>query len=426
MLGLCSSSFMMFVDRLYLAHLSCTAMNAMAVAGLTCFLFLVLPFCICQITEVFVGRYHGEENHPAVGKPIWQIIWIALLSWPIVALFARLFATLLFGDTSLERDYFVKMLDFCPGFMISVGIMGFFIGIGKTEVISYVTILSNLINILLAPLLIFKADMGIMGAAIATGIAQSFQALLLLALSLRKSFRQKFYTHKVTFDIALMKEMLAVSLPSGIGRLMEVLAVVVFYRIIALAGADELTIATMVQCFYLLAIFCVDGISKGVTTVIANLIGANKESFIPKVLRSALKVHTIITVVMTLLCFGFCEWIFSHILQESEQRLLFEPGFAWSLKVTLGWMCLFFLLDGYSWIFSGHILALKDTRYIMKVGSTVHWISYVLPTYLCVVYAHAGAATAWGLLVVDGLVMTGLFWYRSNTKRSIATSYGLS
>jgi len=420
MLGLCSSSFMMFADRLYLAHFSVVSMNAMAVGGLACFLFLVLPFSICQITEVFVGRYHGQERNDQVGKPIWQIIWIAFMAWPVLALISRLLGNLTFGRESLEYEYFVTMLDFCPAFMISVGIMGYFIGIGKTKVISYATILSNLLNILLAPLFIygskFAPSLGIKGAAIATGLAQGFQALFLLTLCLQKRWRDKFQTHKITFDLPLIKEMLSFGVPSGIGRLMEVLAFLIFFKIITLAGVNELTCATMVQCFYLLAVFCVDGISKGVTTVISNLVGAKNEHLIPKVLQSGIKVHTLVTAIMTLICFGFCEWIFSHILQKEEVGLLGDPLFSWSLKIALGWMCLFFLLDGFAWIYSGHLLALGDTKYIMNVTSVVHWFTYVLPTYLCVVNLGTGAATGWALMVVDGVVMVSLLWWRSSKK----------
>ena len=228
MLGLCSSSLMMFADRLYLAHYTVTAMNAMAMGGMFAFLLFILPFGICQITEVFVGRFHGQENHAEAGRPVWQAFWISLVLAPCMSIVARILAALLFSQGAQETDYFVTLIDFSPFLLGSISLMGFFIGIGKTKVITYATIFANLVNITLAPILIFgtsiSPEMGVKGAAIAAGIAQAVQALFLLVLYLRKPLREKFQTHHWRLKTSLVKEMLSLALPSCFGRLIEVRA----------------------------------------------------------------------------------------------------------------------------------------------------------------------------------------------------------
>ena len=259
MLGLCSGSLMMFADRLYLAHYSVSAMNAMAVGGLLSFLIFIIPFSLCQITEVFVGRFHGEERHDQAGKPIWQAFWLSLLLWPVMSLFSRVFSWALFDPGALEPVYFVTLVDFSPFFLGSISLMGFFIGIGKTKMITYATILANLLNIILAPLFIFGTSylpaMGVKGAAIAAGLSQAFQATFLLIFFLAPRFRKAFHTYKWAWDFGLVKEMLTLALPTGFGRMIEVVAHAVFFRIMAKAGPDELTCSIMIQSFLLLNVF---------------------------------------------------------------------------------------------------------------------------------------------------------------------------
>lgn len=105
MISFCSNSFMMFADRLYLAHHSVAAMNAMAVAANFCFLTLIFPFAICEITEVFVGRFHGENRNSDVGRPTWQIIWLSVLSWPLFVLASHFLSSLLFVQDAQEATY---------------------------------------------------------------------------------------------------------------------------------------------------------------------------------------------------------------------------------------------------------------------------------------------------------------------------------
>lgn len=420
MLGLCSSSLMMFADRLFLARYSVAAMNAMGVGGLLSFLILIIPFSICQITEVFVGRCHGEEKHSQAGRPIWQAFWISLILWPIMALVSRGLSWILFGANALEPVYFVTLIDFSPFFMGSLSLMGFFIGIGKTKIITYATILANFVNILLAPLFIFGASfipaMGVKGAAVATGLSQAFQMGFLLILFLAPHFRKTFYTQRWTWDFSISKEMLQVALPSGFGRMVEVVAHLVFYQIIARAGPDELTCSIMIQSFFLLALFCIDGLVKGVTTIISNLVGAKEYKQIPQVIWASFKVHALVTATIAILCLTSSQWIFSHILDNSEKTLFDNPSFLWKLHIGLIWMCLFYLIDGFSWIITGYLTAIGDTKFIMFVSAAGQWITYILPVYLLVTYANAGAPTGWMILTINALIILTLFWRRSQTK----------
>lgn len=417
MLSLCSQSLMNFADRLFLAHYSVEAMNAVTVAGAFCFVLMAFPLTICEITGVFVGRYHGQDKPHLVGKPVWQIMWLALASWPVFMLSSRFIAPYLFAANSLETVYFVRYLDFVPFLLCSFAMMGFFLGLGKTKVITCSTIAANIINAILAPLLIygtaFTPSMGIEGAAYATGCAQALQALILLALFLRKKYRDAYQTAKCVPDKVLMKEMLFVGIPAGIGRATESLAHGFCFRIIAMSGAVELTCATIAQSVYMLVVFCVYGISKGVTAIISNLVGAKVSQHIPKTIASAIKIHTILFCLLAVTSIFSAEMLLNNVLNDKDLNLLEMPQFLFSVKFSLFCMSLFFLLKGFSWIMVGHLTALGDTKFVMYVNAITHWLSYILPIYLLVTMANGGASVAWAIIALNSFFVFAIFWWRS-------------
>ncbi len=419
MLSLSSTSLMHFADRLYLAHFSVSAMNAVTCASAFCFVLIALPLTVCEITGVFVGRFHGQNAPEKIGKPVWQMLWLALFSLPLFMLISRTVSPYLFAAGSDEAIYFVTSLDFSFLQLAAFALMGFFLGTGKTKTITISTIIANVLNAIIAPLLIFgtpiSPSMGVKGAAIATGMSLGFQTIFLITLLLRKKNREHYNTSFCGIDTALIKEMLYLGIPSGIGRSAESLAHSLFFRIIAMAGAIELTSATIAQSFYMLVVFCVYGVSKAMTAIVSNLVGANASSHIPKAIFSAFKMHTFLFLLLLGFAYAGSEIILSKALSAEDKYLMDMPEFITTVKTSLFFMSVFFLLKGFSWILVGHLTALGDTKFIMYVNGCTHWIGYILPIYLLVSYWGAGAITGWTIIAFNSFIVAAIFWYRSNS-----------
>ena len=89
MLGLLSSSVMIFIDRILLSRYSIDSMNSAATAGTAFYAFLILPLIIAGISEVFVGQYHGHDEHQKMGIAAWQMIWFSIFITPIFIIIAN-------------------------------------------------------------------------------------------------------------------------------------------------------------------------------------------------------------------------------------------------------------------------------------------------------------------------------------------------
>ncbi|TXI39310.1 MAG: hypothetical protein E6Q59_05170, partial [Nitrosomonas sp.] len=199
MLAFMSNSFMMLADRLMLARYSLNALTACANSSMAAFLCMMLPMLMAGISEVFVGRHHGAGQFKRMGEPVWQMLWLCLFTAPIFALLATYAGAYLFAGTGnevLENDYFSTLLYFAPFICAGPALSGFFIGKGSVKIVTICTAFVNVANIALDALLIFGwgpfPEMGIAGAALATGIANVVGVSIYLIVFLRKKHRQNY------------------------------------------------------------------------------------------------------------------------------------------------------------------------------------------------------------------------------------------
>lgn len=419
MLGLLSVSFMMFADRLLLARLSLAALDASANAGMATYLIMILPLTIAGISEVLVGRYHGAGRFKSIGKPVWQMFWFSLMTTPFFWLAARYLSPLFFfntGNEVLETEYFSWILYFAPFSCSSIALMGFFIGTGRVKVITVSTIIANVVNVILAILLIFGAGqlpgLGVKGAALATGLSQIFQTAFLMVFFLMPKYRKIYGSGSYAFEYPIFKESLRIGTPAGLGHIVEIFAHLIFFRIMILAGGDRITIVALVQSLYGLIGFLTEGISKGVTTVVSNLIGATQRKIISKVLASAMKMQFVFFCIAALVVLAFAEPVISIFFSDADKSKLQAPEFLSTVKKASLWMCVFFLFEGFYWILLGQLTAAGDTKFIFFTGIFLSWFTCILPVYYFISIAKGGADLAWLLLAISSLINVLAYLWR--------------
>ena len=161
MLAILSSNLMHFFDRLILSHYALAAMNAAAASGMVCIVFQAGIVGITSIAEVFVGKRNGAGDFHTAAQPAWQMIWFSFLTFPLLYLVATYLGAPLLSDyhyTDFGLPYFQWTLYFTPCFAAQTALSAFFIGIGKTRLVTLAIVTGNIINILLDLLLVFGLE----------------------------------------------------------------------------------------------------------------------------------------------------------------------------------------------------------------------------------------------------------------------------
>jgi MATE family multidrug resistance protein len=419
MIGLLSSTLMMFVDRLFLAKWSPLGLNAAVSGGIAYFMFLVIPMAIVEIVEVLVGRLNGEERLKETGSAAWQMVLLSVGVFPLFCLIGIFAPSLLFygsGNEVNETNYFRTLMFFASFQCTAISLCGFFIGIGNVKIVTLSAILANVVNIGLDYWMIFGGgpfpSLGVVGAAAATGISQIFQTLFLLFIFWMKRFREKYGTFTIQLNRLFLEEGLRIGLPSGAGRSMEVIAHFLFFRFVMSVGQEQMAIVAIAQSIYILSSFIIDAQCKGTSAIASNLLGANQLKPLSKVLRSGFTIHLGYFLIMFCLVVLFPEQIYALFSAEEGVALQMTPELMATLKRALLLVSFFFLIDGLCWILIGFLTAAKDTRFIFWASALVNWIAYVPPTYWFISLKKGGADVAWTIIVAVTTLTFILYLWR--------------
>ena len=422
MISLMSVSLMLFLDRVFLSRFSLESLNASGNAGMMVQLFQFWCIATVSIAEVFVGRYNGAKKYDKLGQPVWQMIWLSVASTTWFLPLAFWAGPLLFQHqdyASQEIQFFKYLMYFGPVVALSGALSSFYIGRGRVIFVTCVMGISNLINVGLDLLLIFGFDpwipsYGIAGAAVATGIAQSFQAIIFFVAFIKPRNRQLYGTGRWQPNKRLFMKCLNIGIPNAVAHSLELLAWVLIFHLMTQLGSDYITVVTISQSVFFLFTFMTEGVSKGATAIASNFFGSMQHDLMWKLLKSGLKLYLIAFVCLGIILVGFPEPIIEAFLSDGE---LLSPATKQTLTAACFWVWLFFLFDGINWFFIGLLTAAGDTRFIMKVGGAGPWLVALLPIYVFVFQMGAPANITWMLIAFYGMASTCIYYLRFRKER---------
>ncbi|PWU05404.1 MAG: hypothetical protein C5B43_03355 [Verrucomicrobia bacterium] len=414
-----SNYTMLFADRMILSQYGMEAMNASAVASATYTIFMFGSFSLALIAEVFVGQYNGAGNYKKMGQPVWQMLWFALFSviifWPLALFLGEVLFTN--PKTVLGIPYFKCLMFFGPVVPMIGALEAFNVGRGKTLAITIIAIIANLTNIGLDYLLVFGfrdivPSLGLSGAAIATGIAQSLQVVTLFVLFLRPKHRKEFGTGNFRFNKKAFFKCLKVGSPMAISHAVAIAAWALFNNVLAETSVVYMTTIVICQNYFFVFCFFTEGLGKAVTTIAANLIGAKKQELITKMLKSALRLHVIFVCILAIPLVIYSKPFLGIFLQGNNINSEVVPQILDMLKSALFWMWLTSIFNGLFWIYSSQLTAAGDTKFVMYANMISAWVFLLLPTYLFIIYFQCSPSLSWKLITLDIFMASLMFYLR--------------
>lgn len=418
MLSALSTNLMLFVDRSILAHYSITAMNSAAASGMVSQAFLFPAMSIAAIAEIFVGQYNGARHYDKVAEPVWQMIWFALCMLILFLPLATLGAELLIPK-SLQQEgipYFKLIMYSGPTFPIISALSAFFAARGNTIVITWVTVLGNVFNLIMDIFLIFGIDgvlpaLGTTGAALATIMANLLQILILGIIFLNAENRKKYNTLQCGFVKETFLNCLKFGAPSALGHAAELLAWSTLYHVADAMGIIYVTVYSMGQNIFILFAFLTDGMNKGVIAISSNLIGGKCGEKINKLIKSAIKLHLIIVLIVAVPLI-----LYRHILVDifkiDVAVITMGPTLAQQTSITLIFAWLYLVFDGMVWCIAGILTSAGDTKFIMINNALCSWLFGVIPVYVALHFFNLPAHSQWAIFVCYSIINLLLFSLR--------------
>ena len=408
MISFFSSFSMLFVDRLFLAAYSHEALTASASGGTLAWGLIFGPMTVAAMAEIFIAQYNGAKHWKMLGAPMWQMIYYSLITTVIYIPLGYYLGNHLGG---FEGLYFSWVLYFAPTFLIVAALQSFLIGQGKTSIIKWLGILGNGVNVILDPLFIFGWEgvfpaYGIPGAAVATGLGQIIQIMVLIPIIFNKKNRLDYGTDNYEFQPSLCWKILKVATPSGIFMSCELLGWSAFYWMMSRMSELHILVASVTQSVLVLFLFFGCGLEKGVAAIAGNLIGSKNIGALKQLLTSSAILVAVYAVFLFVAMIGFPGLFLGFFNLDPAHPAI--PLMKFSLMVV----AIYITLENMRWIISGILTAAGDTNFLMISGSLLIWVGMVLPIYLFV-YLRGGAITeCFYIWIIYCILAVGIVYLR--------------
>jgi len=385
-------------DSAFLGQLGEIAFGAAGNAGIIYFVLVITGMGFTTGAQIIIGRRNGESNFAAIGKlfdhTIYSVIVLGLLTCGLVYFFLPSIINLLISSVNIGEaasQYLNWRLIGIPIALLNFAFIAFFIGIKKTRILSYATLIMAGVNIFLDYALIFGhfglPEMGIEGAAVASVCAEIASVLFLVGYTVKKVDREKYLLFKfVKIDVHMLRRMFKISAPIMLQSLITLGSWLSFFVIIEHIGERELAISHIVRSIYMVLIIPLFALSSAASTLVSNLIGEGKSELVLKLVFRIMTLSMLCTSVMLLL----------NIFVPEQMILLFTND----LSMVDEAMPVMWVISGSVFFFASAFIYFHAVTGTGKTGAsllieTVNVLIYLIGAHIIANVLHESLAMVW-------------------------------
>ncbi|MGN1081685.1 MAG: MATE family efflux transporter [Acutalibacteraceae bacterium] len=392
---------------------SSSGVSAVGTGGGIIFLATAVVNGLSVGATVLIGHKIGEGNPEEAGKVIGSAVIVfsatgALLTAVMLGLANPIARIMQAPDEAFNQT--VQYVSVCAcGIIFTTGyniIGGIFRGLGNSRLPMFFAVIACICNILGDLLFVAVLKLDVVGAALATILAQAVSVVLSVVIISRIPLPFCFKKSYISLKSGYCRQILRIGMPVALqDTLVEFsfLAVNAFINGIGLDQSAGYGIANRVIAFIMLV---PSAVMTGVTAFVAQNIGAGNKQRAKRVMFTAVKAGTVGGVILFAVGFFFggqVASLFSNDEAAIAQASYFLKGFAPDCILT----CTLFSFIGY---FSG----CKNTKAVMIQGVTS---SFLIRLPLAYLFSSAPnpqmwkIATATPISTIYGIAFCVIYWF---------------
>ena len=417
-------SIFALVDAYFVSSLGA---NAIATVGLTeSVLTLVYAVAIglsMGVTAI-VARRIGEKNIEGARRAAVQAIFLGIGVAVIISVAGILYPKEILGLMGGEQDLIeegFRYTQFLLGGNVTIMLLflinAVFRGAGDASVAMRVLILSNVLNIILDPMLIFGFGpipaFGVQGAAIATTIGRGTAVIFQLLVLFFGWSKIKVVWRDIRLHADVMWNLIKVSL-GGIGQFIIGTSSWVFLmRIMAEFGSEVLagyTISIRVLLFTLMPSW---GMSNAAATLVGQNLGAKQPDRAEKSVWKTGKYNAYFMLGVSVFYLIFAEFIMRFFSSEAE---VIEYG-ALSLRIIAAG----YVFYAYGMVVIQAFNGAGDTKTPTIINFFCFWVFQLPFAYLAAVSLNLGPLGVFLAITLAEMLIAvvGIIWFRKGKWKSI-------
>lgn len=366
---------------------------------------------------VIIGRYLGEKKEYLVGKVIGGCISFFILLSIVIAILMLIFARSLAGLMQAPKEAIDLTVDYvriCGGgiiFIIAYNVISsIFRGLGNSRLPLIFVAIACVTNIIGDLLFVAIFHMNVVGAALATVMAQAVSVILSLMIIRREKLP---FTVKRS-DIRFNKEIfgfLKVGTPIAFQEILtqiSFLALCAFINRLGLDASSGYGVASKIVSFVMLV---PGSLMQSMSSFVAQNVGAGKEKRAKEAMFTGMIIGASIGVIIGLIAF-FKGDMLAYIFASNEKVVGcaadYLKGFSLEAVIT----CVLFSFIGY---FNGH----SQTLFVMSQGLAQSFLVRLPMSYFMSIQPNANL-TMIGLAAptatIFGIVINIVFFMIYNQK----------
>lgn len=276
-------------------------------------IFIYLFTALASGGAVIVSQYIGSEKYQQANKSASQLSMISVVFSIIITIFSLVFnrslMRLIFGK--VEEDVMIACVTYLrisaysyPALAIYNAGAALYRSIGKTNTTMYISVISNIINVIGNILGVFVLHAGVSGVAYPSLIARIFSAVAITMLCFHAE-NKVYYIKKYIFcwDTKLLKCILGIAVPNGIEQGIFQFVKVALSSVVALFGTYQIAANGIAQSIWSLAALVCVTMGPVFITVIGQCMGAKQIQMAENYFKKLMKITIMFSVIWNVLIF---------------------------------------------------------------------------------------------------------------------------
>jgi MATE family multidrug resistance protein len=419
-----STSLMGVVDSAMVGRIGPTELAAVGFGGIWLWTLFSIFFGTASGIQTFVSQADGAGDTRSCGAWAWQgfyaltpaaIALIAIVAWLLEPALTLLGPSL--EMRTLTAEYVQARLIGELGFVAVMVINSFYRGLGDTRTPLYITLFANVVNVALDYGLIFGKfglpEWGVVGAGVATTIAQWSNAIVLLVIFQRRSIAKRCNTRPIAANPAQIRRFLWTGAPIGGQWFIGMMSFSAFTTLVARMGDESMAASQAFVMLLSLSFMQAVGISIATAIMVGRYIGAGDRAAAIRTFRSSILLGIMLAFVIAIAFVTIPIPLLRIFTDDPKVLELGRP------LLLLG--ALFQLADAVAIISEGALRGAGDTRWPFAIETAMGWGVLVPLSYYVGVVLEYGLTGAWLASLVHILALASILFlrFRSNAWQKI-------
>ena len=350
MMSILMEQLINITDAIFLGHVGEVELGASALSGIYYLAVYMLGFGFSIGLQVMIARRNGEQHYKETGRTFFQGVYFLSGMAVILCLLLHLASPLILRRLITSDEIFRAVIHYLDwrsfGLLFSFPFLvfrSFLVGITTTKALSGAAVMAVCINIPFNYLLIFKLNLGISGAAMASSLAE-FGAFIVLLLYMWVRVDKVKYGLKVVYDGKVLIKLLRLSVWSMLHSFISVAPWFLFFVAIEHLGRTELAISNITRSVSTVFFVIVNSFASTTGALVSNLIGARAGKELFPVCHKVLRLGYAVGVPLIVMALWGNQWgIGFYTNNDNLVRLAFYPFIVMLLNYA-------FALPGYVYI----------------------------------------------------------------------------